>query len=181
MVLFRGRGNRWQGGSSSVMLDWQVKEKRSCKLHNTLPPTTSDPALVCSAAANFVHAPHFSATYTKSLLSAELQNACRYLNTASPLYHHGTNKGSLIKSSWMSGSHGIQGRGGQSLQCQHRALSSSWKNVPRNFGCVSKCDKVDSTSREETAHSNQTQRRRIMPWGESSLTKKELIHKQVVI
>lgn len=127
-----------------------MKEKRSRRIHNILPPTVSDSALASSAAAIFAHTPHLPATHSYSLLQAKLQYACWYLRKTASLYLYRNNKGNLIKSSQMSRSHGTQWRGGQSQHCHHRALSPSLKNVPRNFGCVSKCDKVASTSREET-------------------------------
>lgn len=143
----------------SVMPHWQGEGEAITQIHSALPNTAARPPVptrlpslhMCSSYPPASHRP----------LRAKSQNTCWWAQTtASPLHHYRNNKGRLIKSSRMSMSHGMQWHGGWSQQRHSRALSPSLRTVPRNFGCVSKCDKGDSTGREETAHSNQTQGRR---------------------
>lgn len=66
------------------------------------------PCFSVRAAAIFAHTPQLSATILQLATGKTSKGLSVTKNTASPLYHYRNNKGNLIKSSWMSRSHGIQ-------------------------------------------------------------------------
>lgn len=168
-VIFGGRESRWQGGSSfcnAWLARWRRCDHAKFTIYFQPPHQTSLQSMrLPSLRMLSSHQPPFY-----SLQREKFQNTFWWLkNTTSPLYHYRNNKGKFIKSSRC-----------RSEQCHYRALSPSLRSVPRNFGCVSKCGKVDTTSRDETAHSNQSQSW-LKPWGESSLVRKELVHQQFLV